>query len=187
MGFKKYLNDYRLENVENKKGKIVTKAVYRGDYFVYRYRGEELRRARITVISCSACLLVAFVLGLVFYRNSGFTSQYYTLAPYLLCLFPIFYLCLAVYNVIKTGEGVKTDREHKDGIHDRIAKCTTGIMILDGLCFAGLIVSTVLKITGVETRPFLYTDAVFIAASSLVLMLSAAVFVSKKKLVMEKM
>ena len=35
---KKYVGDYRLENKENKKGKMVTKAVYKSAYFVFENR-----------------------------------------------------------------------------------------------------------------------------------------------------
>ncbi len=186
MGFKKYVNDYKLENVKDKNGKVVTKTVYRGDYFVYRYKGTELKNARTAVIACVAVALTSFVLGLVFYRNTGFTSQYYTLAPFLCCGFPLIYLCIAAFNVIRTGEGKKVDREHKDGIHDRIAKCLTAIMVLDGLGVSGIAVSAVLKMTGVEERPFTYSDAIFMAAAGTLLISAVLAFSPRKKLIMDK-
>ena len=185
MGFKKYVNDYKLENVPNKHGKLVTKAVYKGDYYVYSCRGEELKTARITVAACTAVAAVAFLLGIVFYRNTGWTAQYYTLVPFASCFLPLVYLCIAAFNVIRTGEGKKVDHEHKDGIHDRISKCCVGIMALDGLNISGIVISSVLKITGVETRLFTFYDAMFmICSATLILAAAFAFFGPRKKLVM---
>lgn len=186
MGFKKYVSEYRLENVPNKKGKLVTKAVYKGDYFVYRCGGEELKRARTSVVACCAVAVLSFIMALVFYRNTGFTSQYYTLIPLLACFLPLLYFVIAAYNVIVTGEGKKVDHEHKDGIHDRIAKCSVGIIILDGLNIFGILLAAILKATHLENRPFTFFDGGFMIASVALLAAAALAIGPRKKLEMVK-
>ncbi len=186
MGIRKYIKQYRLENVPDKKGKLVTRAVYKGDWFVYRETGEVLKKARTTVAVSTAVCIVAMITALLFFRNKGVTSQYYTLIPFAVCFLPLLYLSIAAYNVMITGEGKKVDLEHKDGIHDRIAKSSLGIMIFDGLCIIGIVVSLVLKMTGSDTRPFTANDAVFSAASAVMFAGALIAFSARKKLDMVK-
>ena len=48
---RKYASDYRLENIEGKNGKIVTKPVYRGDLFGFLKPTEEIKRLKTIFIA----------------------------------------------------------------------------------------------------------------------------------------
>ena len=41
---RRYVGDYRLENVKDKNGKLVTKPVYKGKYYVFEKSAEEAGR-----------------------------------------------------------------------------------------------------------------------------------------------
>ena len=83
----KYAGDYRLENVKNRNGKTVTKAVYRGEIFGFEKAGDDLKRTRrIFLIStvCEWIFLIAFLL-----INSDKGRVMYVSLPLIAVAFPL--------------------------------------------------------------------------------------------------
>ncbi len=182
MALNKYAKDYRLENQVNKKGKTVTKAVYVGDHFKFEKSEAEVKKATRIITVCAVVCLFSLILGIAFYRNIGFSSQYYTLIPFACCFLPILYLNLAAYNLLTAKEKVK--RETKDAMHDRVAKCGIGIMILDGWNLTGIVLAFILKLIGTVQKPFVFNDVVFIVASVMMMAGALIAFLQRKSIKM---
>ena len=179
---KKYVGDYRLENKENKKGKMVTKAVYKSAYFVFEKPEEEVKNAVRAVTVLTAAAAVAFAVAIVFYSNKGFSAQYYTLIPFALCVFPLLYLCFAVYSLNKFMRGTehRATREQKDKMYERLAKSSFIIMLLSGWNICGIILAFILKNAGQEARPVTTNDIIF-AIMSIIFFTSAVLSFSFRK------
>ena len=84
---RKYASDYRLENVEGKNGKIVTKPVYRGDLFGFSKSKEEVKRLKVIFIATTIiewCLYFSSVL-----INTRAGRALYVSLPFLAVAFPL--------------------------------------------------------------------------------------------------
>lgn len=185
---KKYVGDYRLENEKNKKGKQVTKAVYKSAYFVFEKPEDEVKSAVRVLTVLTALAAAAFVIALVFYSNKGFSAQYYTLIPFALCVFPLMYLGFAVFalNKFLRGSDRRATREQKDKMHERVAKSSFVIMLLSGWNLCGIILAFILMTVGREARPVTANDIIF-ALMSIIFFTSAVFsFSFRKKLQMRQ-
>ena len=180
----KYAKDYRLENVVNEKGKTVTKPVYVGKYYVFERPQEEVMAGRKLMLISAIVSAASLMIGMGFYNNTGFTSQYYTSAPFMLCAFPLLYFCMAVYSLMTFKD--KCTREKKDHTDDRIAKCSFVGMLLSAANISGIIVASVLKLTGAESRPLTYNDIIYIIASVVLFASFFTAFKNKKKIEMKE-
>lgn len=185
MPINKYVKDYKLENVTNKKGRVVTKAVYVGNYYGFRQKGEALKKAKTSLTAATAAGIVFFVTGISFYRNTGFSAQYYTLIPFAACFLPLLYLAIAAYYILRTKDDGRVTNERKDKMRDRVAKSGLGILILDGLAAAGIAVAGILKAAGTETRNFTVNDLVFILSALGLLAAAGFAFSTREKFVMD--
>ncbi|MBP5271032.1 MAG: hypothetical protein ILO42_08760 [Clostridia bacterium] len=180
----KYTKDYRLENTVDEKGRQVTTAVYVGRYYVFSASGDEVRRGRIAILLSAAAAAVFMLCGLLFYDNRGFASQYYTIVPFFVCVFPLMYLFFGVNSAFAFTGGYT--REKKDHTGDRIAKCSFLGMLFSGAALAGIAVSAVLKLTGIEERPLTLNSVFFIASAVLTFVSFIVAFSNRKSVAMEE-
>ena len=181
---KKHVDDYRLENVKDKKGRTVTKAVYAEKYYTFVIPDEELKTVRRTFLIFGILFTAMFITAIAFYRNVGFSSQYYTLIPFAACAFPLFYYWCAIYEIMRFKE--KCTGIEKDHMKDRIAKCTFVMMILSGWNLCGILLAFILTLTGTETRPVTYYYIVYIISSALFFSFVLCAFSKRKKLDMRE-
>ncbi len=183
---KKYVGDYRLENVKDKNGKLVTRPVYKGAWYVFVNGADNVRQETRLIAVLTAAAIVFLAVSLLFYSNKGFTAQYYTLIPFLVCVFPLIYLCIAVYNLIKVTrrDPVRATREENDKMSDRVAKCTFVMMLLSGWNLCGIVLAYILKLAGKEARPVVTGDIVFSLSSALFFAVIVFIFSRRKKTAM---
>ena len=181
----KYANDYKLENVLDAKGRTVTKAIYKGVWYGFVKSPEEVKKASRRLAAAAGCAALSLAAGLSFYANTGFSAQYYTNIPFLVCAFPLIFLFVAVYSLFRPRE--KYTREQKDKTGDRIAKTSFLGMLFSGVNLVGIIVAAILKLTGVETRPVRLNDIIFIVFSVLLFASTIFAFSLRKEFVMEEM
>jgi hypothetical protein len=183
---KKYVGDYRLENVKDKNGKLVTRPVYKGAWYVFVNGADNVRQETRLIAVLTAAAIVFLAVSLLFYSNKGFTAQYYTLIPFLVCVFPLMYLCIAVYNLIKVTrrDPVRATREENDKMSDRVAKCTFVMMLLSGWNLCGIVLAYILKLAGKEARPVVTGDIVFSLSSALFFAVIVFIFSRRKKTAM---
>ena len=164
----------------------MTKAVYKGQYYAFEQSADNVKsEVRIVTVFTAAAILL-FALALAFYSNKGFSAQYYTLIPFLVCMFPLLYLGFAVYclNKVCRREDMRATREEKDKMYDRLAKCTFVIMLLSGWNICGVILAYILKLVGKETRPVTSGDIVFSLSSLLFFAAIVFIFTRRKKFIM---
>ncbi|MBO4326072.1 MAG: hypothetical protein J5950_02230 [Clostridia bacterium] len=183
---KKYVGDYRLENMKDKKGKVVTKPVYKGTYYVFEKPADKVRSEVRLIAAFTLLAILFFVLAVAFYSNKGFSAQYYTLVPFLVCVFPLLYLAIAAFYLLKSGNSPESPvtRERKDKMHERLAKSSFVIMLLSGWNLCGIVLAYILKLAGRESRPVTVNDIVFSSASLFFFASIVLVFSRRKNVTM---
>lgn len=180
----KYTEDYRLENVLDKKsGKLVTKAVYRGDWFWFDKDMDLVKRRRVLFTALSGLIAVLFVVALML---TGFSernteaiaiNQMYVLLPFVGLLFPIYFLLAATVRFWQAKE--KVTRAHRDRIIARYTSSSISVIFLAGASLVGHIVSW---IRNGETM----TDIVLLVITVVILASGIIMFVFHNDLSMEK-
>ena len=134
---KKYVGDYRLENVPDRRGKLKTVPVYRGPLF--RFKAEESRLAitkrRMLCFTAieSAALLVTMLL------RAEILSRIYVVMPLILSILPTVLLWMGLYNLFTAGKSVPRDK--CDRIHNRFAGWSIVLLALAALSLVGQITS----------------------------------------------
>ena len=180
----KYTSDYRLENVVNPRtGKLVTKAVYRGDWFCFEKPAEFIKKRKILYTVLTGLILTGFVGALLLTgiteRNLNMKAieQYYVIIPFMALIFPIYFMGAATVRMWRATD--KVTREHRDKIIERYTVTGISAAILSGISLIGHIVSW--AING-ET----VTDMIFLGITVIILAASAVVFAFRKDLSMVK-
>lgn len=178
----KYTSDYRLENVvDPRTGKLVTKAVYRGDWFCFEKPAALVRQRKILFTILVGLLAAAFIGALLLTgineRNQDVIAieQYYVIIPFVGLMFPIFFMGTAAVRMWRATD--KVTREHRDKIGDRFAATGISAAILSGVSAIGHIVSW--AING-ET----VTDMIFLGITLMILAASLAIFCLRRDLSM---
>ena len=170
---KKYLGDYRLENVPDHRGKLKTVPVYRGPLFRFTAKEEVLKKAKrrnlLLVSLITAALLTTMLL------HSGMLSRIYVAMPLVLSILPAVLLWTGVFHLFTAGDSVPRDKS--DHIHNRIAGWSTVLIILSSLSLIGQIFAY-FDGGGVADLPVTLCAVVIVACASLV-------FLGKKDLLME--
>ena len=179
---RRYVGDYRLENDRDKNGKLVTKPVYKGKYYVFEKNAEEVQRATRMLVVCALTAIIALAIGLTFVGNKGFSSQFYTVLPQAICVLPLAYFCVAVYYLLTTK--LPATRERKEKMSDRVSKCSFIMLLMAGWNLSGILLAFILKLSRVEKRPVLTGDVVYIASSLLFFGAVLAAFMTRKSITM---
>ena len=178
----KYTSDYRLENVvDPRTGKLVTKAVYRGDWFCFEKPAALVRQRKILFTILVGLITAAFIGALLLTgineRNQDMIAieKYYVIIPFVGLMFPIFFMGTAAVRMWRATD--KVTREHRDKIGDRFAATGISAAILSGVSVIGHIVSW--AING-ET----VTDMIFLGITLIILAASLVIFLLRKDLSM---
>ena len=138
---RKYAGDYRLENVKNRNGKIVTRAVYRGEIFGFEKTGDDMKRTRrILLIStlCEWAFLIAFLL-----INSDKGRVMYVSLPLIAVAFPLLGQSDIVSLLYRRSGEYK--RQEKDRITERLVSYVFISLFLSFCSAAGHVVAWVRK------------------------------------------
>lgn len=134
MGYRKYAKDYEIEYVD-RPGKKRPKAVriYVGPYFRIDLDREELRKLRLLFLL--GILAVAIFLLFPMLIDCGFTRSWYIMVPAAFAWIPWVFGALSVVGLFRAGPRI--DREHRDGIYDRMGGATVFLIIFCGLSVVG--------------------------------------------------
>ncbi|MGN1163865.1 MAG: hypothetical protein ACI4S4_03560, partial [Candidatus Ornithospirochaeta sp.] len=100
----KYASDYRLENVEGRNGKIVTKPVYRGDLFSFSRTNEEVRRTKVIFAVSTVAEWIFFFVSILLNTRAG--RAMYVSLPFLAVAFPLLGQSDAVWTLVSSKESV---------------------------------------------------------------------------------
>ncbi len=128
---RKYVGDYRLENVGTKNGKTVTKAVYRGDLFDFEKSENDVVKLKKTVLRTTVIEWLVFVLALLINSSKG--RVMYVSLPLIAVAFPLLGQSRIIGLFFKKREGYK--REEKDMISERLVSYTFMVLFFS-LCSA---------------------------------------------------
>lgn len=173
---RKYVNDYGLENVRGKNGRVKTVSVYKGPWFRFTAKPEELKKSRSICIAASLAGTAAMLPPL--FIKAEILGAVYVLLPLLCCLWPIAFELMGVYRLLTAAERVT--REHKDKIYARFSSCCVFQGIFAFFSLAGQIVFYVLNDGGGAG------DYAVSVCTALELMMAGLIFINKNKLMMEQ-
>lgn len=138
---RKYANDYRLENYVSDNGKIVTRAVYRGDYFRFCVGAGMLRRTRALMTLALMSYWGVFWLGL--FIDTSAMRQWYVSFPYFIGFLPSAFMTGSLYYFWKytlCPPECGFTREERDRLGEKLTVYSFTQLLAAALALAGLIV-----------------------------------------------
>ena len=134
----KYVKDFRIEEVKDKKGRILKKAVYTGSWTVFRDPGPS------TLLKlCSSLLLCILLTGLYVWAlllTHLTSARLEVMIPLLLGLFPLLYMLMGALSLPFRGKPMRRDQYMHSFI--RVSRSCTAISIF---MLLGLIVTLILR------------------------------------------
>ncbi len=171
---RKYVGDYRLENVPDRRGKLKTVPVYRGPLFRFSADEKTLKTAKRRVLALTAVLTAALLVTLLL--PSELLQRLYVVMPLVLSIIPAMLLWTGVYHLFTAGPAVPRDK--CDKIHNRFAGWSVVLTALSALSLFGQLAS---YFTGSAADiPVTFCTAVMAACA-------AWLFAGKKDLRMEEL
>ena len=172
---RKYTSDYRLENIKDKNGKIVTKPVYRGDLFGFSKSQEEVKRLKSIFVVSTIIEWCLYVFSILINTRAG--RAMYVSLPFLAIAFPLLGQSDAVWTLASTkGDAA---RMVKDKITEKLVSWVFTVLFFSLCSVVGHIVFWV---RNGET----IIDAVFLVLTVLLIFLSWNLFKKRKDLEMKK-
>ena len=130
---KKYVGDYRLENVPDRRGKLKTVPVYRGPLFRFKAEEGTLKKAKKRVFLLA--VLITTALLAVMLLHAEMLSRIYVVMPLVLCFLPTVLLWMGLYDLSTAGNAVPRDKS--DRIHNRFAGWSVALAVLAVLSLIG--------------------------------------------------
>ena len=131
MASRKYLGDYRLENVE-KNGKLKTVAVYRGKHYGFR-NPEALRKERPKLIACAAAFWF-FQLAALTVRTRC-AHYIFVIMPMAFAMLPFWFTSMGLYTAL-TVKGSMI-HEQADKLESRFSGGSLIAAALSGAALTG--------------------------------------------------
>lgn len=173
---RKYVDDYRLDNVLDANGRLRTVSVYAGDWYGFVLTGRA--RARLKTVCAVAALIAAVSAVFPLCRSVPVMRAWYVCLPAVFTLLPAGMAVGSAVYILTAGE--KVTREHRDKSTDRMKGASAGLLILSALTLAG------------ETAYLLINGAdgglvSCMLSSALTLAAAVVLFLQKKRLEMEKL
>lgn len=163
---RKYTGDYRLENVTDKRGKIRTVPVYRGDWYSFCESAGTVRRAKLLYCVLSALCLVMFLP--ILFVNAPCSRIMYITLPAAAMVFPLYFLLAGCRRLLTAKDRVT--REHSDKIQPRFISCTLFMMLFSGISVGGHILYAIR--TGETAQDILCFIAVSVILAASAIMFS---------------
>ncbi len=172
---RKYVGDYRLENVENSKGRLVTRPVYRGDIFSFEKSGEEIVKTRRMFIRSTVLEWVILIFCLLINSSKG--RMMYVSLPLIAVAFPLLYQSDAAALLMKRGGEYK--REEKDKVTEKMVSAVFISFFLSLCSSVGHIAAWVMN--GESTE-----DAILLSLTFAIVFISWSLFRKRGDLAMRK-
>ncbi len=174
MAGKKYLADWAVdEQLDPRSGRIVRRAVYRGEWYEFAAGGEALRRTKRLYACLSVASAAAYLAALCV--NAPCAHEWYSMFPFALMMLPVFFVEAALVRLLSAGPRVT--RENRDKLVGRYAAAAGALAILAALALIGHAVYWVR--CGETAR-----DTVFLAAALILLGAGVWMLAERKRLEM---
>ena len=168
---RKYLDDYRVEQVTDTKGRVRSEAVYvGGDYYLLPQVIKGDRR----LIFCLSVLIWPALIGAMvpITRAAGIM---YVMLPFIFSMFPMFFVTGAAFSLLREEEVMR--RESAEKIARRLPPCSFAVMALSGAAFLGVVITAVISWNG-----FVAWDILFTALCAAICAASAFMFIKCRKI-----
>lgn len=124
---KKYVDDFKIVEEKDAKGRLRKKAVYTGVWFVSGEKPETTRRKLFGALGLAVLLVAAYVrMILLTHASSG---QYPVMIPMLIGLFPCMYLMMGVFSLPFRGKPMRRDQYMHSFI--RASRSATAVGVFD--------------------------------------------------------
>lgn len=140
MSFRKYVGDYRLENVPDKSGKLKTVAVYKGDGYDFSASDEEVSAVRPLMIACVLLFWAAQFIALLL--NTRCARCMWVLMPQGFSLLAFGFATVGVWMFLRAQ--VPMTREYAERMRDRFSGGSFMAMMLNGAALIGALIAVFL-------------------------------------------
>ncbi len=140
MSSRKYANDYRLENIETKSGKLKTVAVYGGASYVFEAGAETLAAAKKQLAGCVLVFWIAQFTAL--FLNTRCARCMWVIMPQAFALLAFGFVSVAVWMLIRAED--KMTREYAQKTRDRFSGGALMAMLLNGTALIGSLIAAVM-------------------------------------------
>ena len=171
---RKYVGDYRLENVPDRRGKLKTVPVYRGPLFRFKAENGVVKAAKRRLLLLMAIATAALLATMLL--RSEFLTRIYIVMPLVLSILPAVLLWMGVYNLFTAGESVR--RDQCDRIHNRFAGWSVVLAVLSAFSLIGQISAFLASFDG--------RDIPVTVCTVVLLLCGALIFRGKNDLLMEE-
>ncbi|MBQ0071187.1 MAG: hypothetical protein KBS81_04925 [Spirochaetales bacterium] len=172
---RKYTSDYRLENVTDKKGRLVTVPVYRGDVFSFERPEDEMKKIKKVFAVSMVLQVVLFLIPL--FLNSQSARTIYVSLPYLAMAFPLLGEVDAVFTFLFLKKDVK--RSEKDKVTEKLVSWVFLVLLFGIFSTLGHIVHWMLDGETVA-------DAIHLVITIVIVALGYSLFSRRKLLSMKR-
>ena len=172
MGYKKYAKDYESEVYADIRGRLHTKAVYRGKFFRYRAEEGTVRRQLLWDSGITVLAWAALFTALMLNTCAGRTM--YVILPAVCCFLPLVYVSWSLITGWLHKAPMK--REFADGVYERRCSSSLLYLIFAGAALLGYAVMVILKTSAL----FLPADILF-GGMLLILLLTAILLFRRRK------
>ena len=171
MSYRKYLQDYRIEEYIDNKGRVKSTAVYAGGYFEV---SPALPKSDKRLMLAISSLSWVFLIGALSF-DTGAGRLWYVIMPFVVAVFPMYFTTLASVSLLFGNE--KLTRERAGLMSRRLPASPLSVAILSGAAFIGLVSTAVFYWKAMPVNDILF------AASSLIISCAASlVFVKCRRL-----
>lgn len=140
MGIKKYINDYRKEDIIKPNGKPGMTATYIGKYYCYVESADKVQKTGFRFALLSAAAFLFCVIPFCFDAEGSHTV--YVALPHVIALFPLVHLLMGIYT-LRTRKPPLI-REFKDKTESRITTSSAAAMCIFGVTAIGQGVNSIL-------------------------------------------
>lgn len=130
---RRYTKDYQLEYQLNSRGRICSKAVYKGDWFAFDAPAQQLARTRR--LYGAATVLAAALWAAALCVPAAFGRVWYLMLPMAFGLIPVWLAVASLARLLTAGP--KVTREHRDKTGGRFSGAGIGILVTGGIAVIG--------------------------------------------------
>ncbi len=109
----KYIKDYRLEYVPNKKGSLKPVPVYIGKHYCFEQNKQIVSKSKRSLAVLYLVVVFLFLAPLLC-ESLPSLRKYYILLPYAVMVFPVFFAGCGLFNVL-TSKDLITREKHDKG------------------------------------------------------------------------
>ena len=171
MSYRKYMNDYRIEQYVDDKGRTKSMAVYVGGDFILAPAISVRDKRLVPAMSVVAWIAL---LGALF-PLTGAEHMFYIMLPFIFSTLPLFLLTGPAFLLAFEKEPMT--RERADKIAGRLPRCSILTALLSGAACLGLVITAVL-----DRSSMLFGDILFGVLSLVVAAAALLIFIKCREL-----